>query len=187
MTIYLNRIIYTLLLISISACATQGSTVSDRQSSIDKMEHIVLTELSKIKPELENQVKASAGYAVFSSANVNILLISFGGGYGVVQNNKTHDRTYMKMGAAGVGPGLGIKDFRAVFIFHSTQALDTFIEDGWSLGAHVDAALKYDDVGGAAGGAVTVGDITVYEMTQSGLTLQATLKATKYWKDDYLN
>jgi lipid-binding SYLF domain-containing protein len=151
------------------------------------MENIVLTRLYTIKPEIKQQIEASPGYAVFSSANVNILLISFGGGYGVVNNNNTLERTYMKMGEAGVGPGLGIKDFRAVFIFHSTEALNSFIEDGWSLGAQVDAAVKFNEIGGATGGSVTVGDITVYGITQSGLTLQATLKATKYWKDDYLN
>ena len=148
----------------------------------------VINKVSKKKlQELRKQIENSPGYAVFSSANVNILIISFGGGYGVVNNNNTQERTYMKMGEAGVGPGLGIKDFRAVFIFHSAEALNSFVNDGWSLGAQVDAAVKYNEIGGATGGSVTVDDITVYEMTQSGLTLQATLKATKYWKDVYLN
>ncbi|MCG6937014.1 MAG: hypothetical protein LJE83_02420 [Gammaproteobacteria bacterium] len=185
--LYLNRIICVLVLIYISGCATTGTTVSDRQNNIDKMEHIVLRQLYTLMPEVRNQIEESPGYAVFSSANVNILLISIGGGYGVANNNDTLERTYMKMGEAGVGPGLGIKDFRAVFVFHSKTARDAFIEDGWSLGAQVDAAVKFNDSGGATGGSVTVGDITVYEMTQSALTLQATLKATKYWKDDYLN
>lgn len=184
---YQKRMIYVLLLLTVTACATTGSTESDRRDAIHKMENIVLTQLYQIMPEARLQIEESPGYAVFSSANVNILLISFGGGYGVVNNNTTQERTYMKMGEAGVGPGLGIKDFRAVFIFHSSEALDSFANDGWSLGAQIDAAIKYNEIGGATGGAVTVGDITVYEMTQSGLTLQATLKATKYWKDTYLN
>ena len=151
------------------------------------MSNIVLTQLYLLKPDVRKQIEDSPGYAVFSSANVNILLISFGGGYGVVNKNVSGQRTYMKMGEAGIGPGLGIKDFRAVFVFHSKAAMESFIEDGWSLGAQVDAAIKYNDLGGATGGSVTIGDITVYEITESGLTLQATLKATKYWKDEYLN
>lgn len=179
--------IYIFLLVSVTGCATTGNTVSDSHDSIHKMENIVLTQLYTLKPEVKKQIEKSPGYAVFSSANVNILLISFGGGYGVVKNNKTQQRTYMKMGEAGVGPGLGIKDFRAVFVFHSTDTLESFVEDGWSLGAQADAAIKFSEIGGATGGSVSVGDITVYEMTQSGLTLQATLKATRYWKDAYLN
>ena len=41
-----------------------------------------------------------AGYAVFDNANVNVILASFGGGYGVVKNNLTGKSTYMNMGEA---------------------------------------------------------------------------------------
>ena len=184
---HLTKMICMLILASVAACATTGNTVSDGRNAIHQMGNNVLTQLYSIKPEVKEQIEKSPGYAVFSSAKVNILLLSFGGGYGVVENNKTKQCTYMKMGEAGVGPGLGIKDFRAVFVFHSDEVMDSFIEYGWTLGAHIDAAAKFDEQGGATGGSITVGDITVYEMTQSGLTLQATLKATKYWKDAYLN
>jgi hypothetical protein len=30
-------------------------------------------------------------------------------------------------------------------------------------------------------------NITIYQLTESGLALQATVKGTKYWKDDALN
>ena len=43
------------------------------------------------------------------------------------------------------------------------------------------------DKGGAVGGAVSLDDITIYQLTESGLALQATVKGTKYWKDDALN
>lgn len=185
---HLSNMIFVLILVSIAGCATTpDNAIPERRNAIHKMENTVLAQLYSRKPEVKEQIEKSPGYAVFSSANVNILMVSFGGGYGVVNNNNLHERTYMKMGAAGVGPGLGIKDFRAVFVFHSDEVMDSFVEYGWSLGAHVDAAVKFDEQGGATGGSVTVGDITVYEMTQSGLTLQATLNATKYWKDAYLN
>ena len=184
---HLTKMICVLILASVAGCATTGNTVSDGRNAIHQMGNNVLTQLYSIKPEVKEQIEKSPGYAVFSSANVNILLLSFGGGYGLVENNKTKQPTYMKMGEAGVGPGLGIKDFRAVFVFHSDEVMDSFIEYGWTLGAHIDAAAKFDEQGGATGGSISVGDITVYEMTQSGLTLQATLKATKYWKDAYLN
>ena len=185
---HLTNTICLLILVCIAGCATTtGNTVSDKRDAIHKMENNVLTKLYTVKPEVKEQIEKSPGYAVFSSANVNILMISFGGGYGVVNNNNLHERTYMKIGEAGLGPGLGIKDFRAVFVFHSVEVMDSFVEYGLSLGAHIDAAAKFDEQGGATGGSVTVGDITVYEMTQSGLTLQATLQAKKFWKDAYLN
>lgn len=184
---HLAKLICVLILVSITGCTTTGSTLSDKRDSILIMENTVLRQLYALKPEVKLQIETSPGYAVFRSANVNILLISFASGYGVVKNNSTHERTFMKMGEAGVGPGLGIKDFRAVFIFHNKEVMDSFVEHGWSFGAHADAVAKVNDLGGAAGSSVTVGDITIYEITQSGLTLQATLKATRYWKDAYLN
>jgi lipid-binding SYLF domain-containing protein len=93
----------------------------------------------------------------------------------------------MKMGEVGVGLGLGAKDFRLVFIFHTSDAMDRFVESGWALGAQADAAAKADDNGAAVGGEVTVDNMTIYQLTEAGLALQATVKGTKFWADDELN
>ena len=93
----------------------------------------------------------------------------------------------MKMGEAGIGLGLGVKDFRAVFVFHKRDAMQKFIDSGWEFGAHADVAAKAGDNGGAVGGEALLDDITIYQMTESGLALQATIKGTKYWKDKELN
>ena len=50
-----------------------------------------------------------------------------------------------------------------------------------------DAAAKASDMGAAVGGQALLDNITVYQLTESGLALQATLKGTKYWQDDALN
>ena len=51
----------------------------------------------------------------------------------------------------------------------------------------LDAAAKASDKGAAVGGEAVLGGITIYQLTKSGLALQATVKGTKYWKDDDLN
>jgi lipid-binding SYLF domain-containing protein len=93
----------------------------------------------------------------------------------------------MKMGEVGIGLGLGIKDFRAIFIFHDHDTMHKFIESGWEFGGHADAAAKASDKGAAVGGEILLDNITIYQLTESGLALQATIKGTKYWKDDALN
>jgi len=66
--------------------------------------------------------------------------------------------------------------------------MNNFIESGWQFGAHADAAAIADDKGvGAVGGEVVIDNITIYQLTKTGLALQATIKGTKYWKDDELN
>ena len=151
------------------------------------MKSQVLKDLYKIKPYARTIVSNAPGYAVFSNANVNLIFASFGGGYGVVKDNKTGKHTYMKMGEVGVGFGLGVKDFRAVFVFHDKTTMNRFINSGWEFGGHADAAAKARDKGAAVGGEVLADNITIFQITETGLALQATVKGTKYWKDAELN
>ncbi len=177
-----------ILALTFWGCATTGGkTPAEKRQSILAMKHEVLSDLYKLKPDVKAQISGAPGYAVFSNVNINIILASFGGGYGVVENNSTGKHTFMKMGEVGVGLGLGAKDFRAVFVFHSAESLNRFVESGWAFGAQADAAAKASDKGAAVGGEVTIDDITIYQLTETGLALQATVKGTKYWKDDSLD
>jgi lipid-binding SYLF domain-containing protein len=177
-----------LLAFGITGCATTGgSTPADKRESILAMKSEVLNKLYQLKPDVKSQIDNAPGYAVFSNANVNIILASFGGGYGVVKDNKTGRYTYMKMGEVGIGIGLGAKDFRLVFVFHNKASMNRFIESGWAFGVQADAAAKANDQGAAIGGELTVDNMTIYQITESGLALQATIKGTKYWKDKSLN
>ena len=147
----------------------------------------VMSDLYKFHPHARSEIASAPGYAVFSNANVYLFFLSLGGGHGVVKDNKTGKNTFMKMGEAGIGLGLGVKDFRAVFIFHNRPVMDKFINSGWQFGGQADAAAKASEKGAAVGGEVVIDDITIYQLTESGLALQVTVKGTKYWKDDELN
>ncbi len=171
-----------------TGCATtSGTTPAEKRTAVQTMRQKVLADLYRVKPAARNLVQAAPGYAVFSNANVNIIFASFGGGYGVVRDNATGRDVYMKMGEVGIGLGLGLKDFRAVFVFHDHATQERFISSGWEFGGHADAAAKASDKGAAVGGEILVDNITIYQLTESGLALQATVKGTKYWKDDDLN
>ncbi len=174
-------------LLFLTACvSTDETSVADKRQEVQTMKNQVLTDLYKIKPDVKAQIAKAPGYGVFSNVNVSFI-VSVGGGSGLVKNNRNGKTHYMKMGEFGLGLGLGAKDFRVVFVFHNEKALQRFVEDGWAFGAQTDAAAKSTDKGGAVGGEVTVDDITIYQLTESGLALQATVKGTKYWLDDELN
>jgi hypothetical protein len=72
-------------------------------------------------------------------------------------------------------------------VFHDADTMNRFVEQGWAFGAHADAAAKAGEKGAAVGGEATVDNITIYQLTEAGLALQASIKGTKYWKDDSLN
>ncbi len=172
----------------LAACATtSGTTPDEKRVAVQAMRQDVLTKLYRLKPEARSQVQGAPGYAVFSNANINIIFASFGGGYGIVRTQPTGRDVYMKMGEVGIGLGLGAKDFRAVFVFHDQATLERFITSGWEFGGHADAAAKAGDKGAAVGGEALVDNMTIYQLTESGLALQATVKGTKYWRDDELN
>ena len=182
------RVIPILLSVAVlSGCASTSGTIDQRRGAVQEMKSEVLSELYELKPDVRAQISSAAGYAVFSNANVNLILASFGGGYGILTDNQANTDTYMKMGEIGLGIGAGVKDFRVVMVFHTADALERFNEYGLSFGAQADAAAVASDQGGAVGGEVAVDNVTVYQMTETGLALQATIKGTKFWQDEELN
>lgn len=166
----------------------KGLTLDERRQSVVDMEKETLQRLYKEAPDAQAKLESAPGYGVFSNANVNLVLVSAGGGYGVVVDNATKQRTYMRMALGGVGLGLGAKDYRVVMIFKDKDTMTKFIEKGWDAGAHADAAAKAGDKGAEASGEGDIRKgIDIYSMTESGLALQATVAGTKYWKDKELN
>ena len=184
----LTSIALLALVISISGCGLNNAkTPADKRQYILDMKSETLRELYRVKPHARGVIRKAAGYAVFSSANVNVVLASFGGGYGVATDNRNGRNTYMRMGEVGLGLGLGVKDFRVIFVFHTRRTMNQFVNKGWNFGAHADAAAKASDKGGSYSGEALIGSMTIYHLTKSGLALQATLKGTKFWKDNSLN
>lgn len=144
--------------------------------------------LYKHAPKAKKLLRKSYGYAAFSNAGVNLIFFSAEGGTGVAHNNKTGKNIYMNMASAGVGLGLGVKDFRIVFLFENKKVFDNFVNNGWEANAQADAAAKADKKGGAVNASITVEPgVRIYKLTKNGLALQATIQGTKYWKDGDLN
>jgi lipid-binding SYLF domain-containing protein len=165
-----------------------GDTVAEKRQAVQGMRSETLAQLYEVHPQAKSQIAQAVGYGVFSNVGINLILLSAASGWGVVHDTAAGNDTYMKMASAGVGIGLGVKDFRGVFVFTSKEALDSFVEDGWDASAQADAAAKSDQKGGAWAGSVDVAPgIKLYQLTQHGLALQATIQGTKFWKDDELS
>lgn len=167
-------------------CAADSK--EEKQAKIRKAVDQTLQDLYKAKPSAQSAIQKSAGYAVFKNFGTNVLVVSTASGKGIAVNNQSKQETFMKMISAGAGLGMGVKDFRVIFVFGSDKAFNTFLSSGWSGSAQADAAAKGGESGGAYSGAVEVApEVWVYQMTKNGLALQLTLQGTKYYKDDDLN
>lgn len=172
----------------LAGCAApKGESVQAKRNYVQQMKQETLARLKQEAPEVRAKLAKAPGYAVFSSINTNLFLFSSASGYGVCVDT-AGGNSYMKMMQLGVGPGLGIKDYRAVFIFKNREVLKQFVDKGWEFGGHADAAAKSGEKGGAVGGQASIEqDMEIYTLTEAGVALQATLAGTKYWRDKDLN
>jgi lipid-binding SYLF domain-containing protein len=177
----------TLVLLIFSGFWSGKSKSEIREERIQSSKE-TLKLLYKYAPKAKKMIQNSYGYATFSNVGINLILLSAEGGIGLAHNNITSKNIYMNMGSGGAGFGLGVKDFRAIFLFENKKVFDKFINHGWEANAQADAAAKAKKHGGALNAAVTVAPgIRLYKLTQNGLALQATIQGTKYWKDGDLN
>ncbi|MGB0413833.1 MAG: YSC84-related protein [Coraliomargarita sp.] len=183
-----KTILLSALLTALIGCASTGKGTNDeKRAEIQKSSKSILEALYKANPGTKEYMQKCAGYATFSNANVNLIFVAAGGGYGLAKDKSSGEITYMNMGEGGVGFGLGAKDYSITMFFMTQDALDKFIASGWAFGANADATAQANDKGGSADGEVYTGDVKVYSMTETGLALQATVKGTKFWVDKHLN
>ncbi len=159
-----------------------------KQAKVLEMKNKALADLKRSKPETAAEIKNAPGYAVFDNAGIHLLLLASSRGNGVVISNNGGKPFFMKMKTIGAGPGLGVKDYRVIFVFKTAAALNKFKDGGWDSTAEADAAAKTKNSGGAASATgSSVGDTRIYTITKKGVALQATLGGTKFSKDNDLN
>jgi len=185
-----NRVttVVALLVVCLVATSLYAASKEEQQADINKMAQQSLQQLYKAQPSAKAAIKKAAGYAVFSNFGVKILFGGSGNGQGVAVNNKTGEKTYMKMVELQAGLGFGISKFRNIFVFDTQAAMDKFVNSGWQFGGQATAAAKTATEGGAMAGAASVDDgVWLYQLTEKGLNLSVTATGAKYYKDDKLN
>jgi lipid-binding SYLF domain-containing protein len=81
-------------------------------------------------------------YANYKTRGTNLFLLSTARGAGIAVNSQSNQENFMKMISAGAGLGIGVKDYRVIFVFENDKALAQFIDSGWSGSAQTGAAAK---------------------------------------------
>lgn len=183
-------IVATLLLLNATffATAQDDDKKKKKQAKVLDMKDKALADLIKGKPEVASEINNAPGYAVFDNNGIHLLLLATSRGNGVVISNSSAPPFFMKMKQIGAGPGIGVKDYRVIFVFRNTAAMNKFKSGGWDSTAEADAAAKTKDSGGAASATgSSVAGTKVYTITKKGVALQATFGGTKFSKDDDLN
>lgn len=179
----------------LSACQSTGADgkplsaqeIMEKRQATLKMSKVGLAALIKQKPELQKEIETAPGYAVFSTTNVNVVLLVVARGDGVLFEKRRSEPIFMQAMKTGEGIGAGYQDQYQVIIFKNTDAIDQFLLtsiDGHHGGIDVDANFS-----AGSGGTIRSfnPNITIYTVGLSGYDLQANYGGTLYLVDKQLN
>lgn len=172
-----------------AACVSpSGATPEEQRMDVLRMRDETLRELYAREPDSRRDLASAAGYAVFTSLGTQFIVLSSGHGFGLAVDNTTHQRTYMRMAGIGAGLGLGVRDYRVVMVFRDRATLVRFIDRGWDFSAQGDASARIGDTGGSASSESSAeASIRVYQFTENGVMVGASIRGARFWPDDELN
>ncbi len=184
-----------LTVVFLAGCQTTGQDgkpltseeIIQKRDTTLKMANTGLAALIKQSPAVQKEIDQAAGYAVFTTTNVNIVLLVVARGEGVLFDKRRKEPIFMQALKTGEGLGAGYQDQYQVAIFKTPGAIDQFLLtsiDGHRGGIDVDANFS-----AGSGGTIRSfnPEITFYTVGLSGYDLQANYGGTLYLVDQQLN
>ena len=165
-----------------------SSEAENMRNEVRSMSRETLAKLEEVQPGARAKVEAAYGHAEFSNFGMKIIVVGSGSGEGVAVSKSPRTETFMRMAELQAGLGLGVKKFRLVWVFSNEKAFNDFVHQGWTFGGQATAEAQSGDQGGGMAGALAVAPgVYLYQITDTGLALELTVKGTKYYNDDELN
>ncbi len=136
-----NALVLLLLLVYPVAAA---STEDPRQDELDAMASKGRDQLLVQRPDLEEKLDQLPGYAVIAMTTTKIPGVGTGMGYGVIIDNRTTLRSYIKVSQFEVGGGLGAQMFKLVILFKDDVLLERIKSGGWRIESNADLSASND-------------------------------------------
>jgi lipid-binding SYLF domain-containing protein len=178
-----SLLLAAILALSAGPVLAQGSSeVQERRQEIDSSAQATLDELMNAEASVRDLYGRAVGYAVFTVTKGGFI-VSGGGGNGVAVNKTTGQRTYMRMGMAGIGLGIGGQRYNLVMLFETEDRLAKFIAGGWDSSATAEAAAGQE---GVAVRSSFIDGVAFFQITDKGLMGWADVTGTKFWVNDEL-
>lgn len=172
-----------ILAATVAACA--GGLVESKEEKLayfENLEKETLTRLMKERPQAEQELAQSVGYAVAEKRVVKVPMFGGGGGAGVVIEKSSGKRTYLRTPELQFGAGWGGRAEKIVLIFQNPDKLRDLAEGKFFGGVGAEAAVKAGDVGAAgAGGSddLLKKGYSTYVLTDAGLSATATISVLR--------
>jgi len=161
-----------------------AADVAKEREQVRKEVRDSLASLYRIVPGARKAVEQAAGYAVFSTFGVKVLVAGETSGKGLALDQRTRRETFMRMVQVQGGLGFGINQNRLIFVFTTPEALNNFINQGWEFGAQANVSAMAKGEGGMFTGAAAVSPgVYLYQITENGLSATLTVAGTKFFKE----
>jgi hypothetical protein len=191
----LPRILCTFVFASLIGCQSTGkdgkpltdAEILQQRMAVVQMGETGLTAFYKQNPSAKKEIEAAPGYAVFSTTNVNVVLLVVARGEGILHDKRRKELIFLRSIKTGEGLGAGYQDQYQIIVFKTTSAIDQFLLtsiDGQRGGLDIDANFS-----AGSGGTIRSlnPNITFYTVGLSGYDLQANYGGTLYLVDEQLN
>lgn len=174
-----------------SASSTSKLSPAERdkaRADIRALRERTLADLYRRRPATRAEIEKAAGYAVIGASGLNVVLLVGAQGAGVVVDRRSGQETFVRMLRAGTGPGLGYMDYRFVLVFKSATALDQFLKLGADVSAQGNVTVKPSGSGESTDTMTSfTPGVSVYQLMDKGVNVQANWGGTKYYRDPDLN
>ena len=141
-------ILCPLLLIACQSTGKDGKPltpveITQKREATIKMAENGLNLLLKQDPKVRKDIESAAGYAVFNTTNLNVILVVVARGEGVLYDKRYKDQpVFMRDMKTGEGLGAGYQEQYQIIIFKTQDAIEQFILttiDGQQMGLDVEA------------------------------------------------
>jgi len=170
----------------VSGTAKEIAGTNDPAATRREIDAAAESTLSKVlasSPGAKALFERSYGYAAFDSRKASFL-ITTGGGVGVAIRKSDGQKTYMRVASAGVNVGAGLQFYQGLFLFETEDAFNRFINTGWQADATAGATLGKASLEAQA---KFTNGMAYYQISETGVMLDADITGTKYWKSKELN
>lgn len=148
--------------------------VEQERKELQDLRLKALQRLFRQQPDSQQVLESGVGYAVFSSAGLDLGLVSSRRGAGILRINRTGRDVFYKMVSASGSHASPDADFAVVIVYQSAAAIAQAEQDGW------DVSVQSGEVGDLA-------DTAMFPLTAAGVTLQEVIQGSRFVVDDELN
>lgn len=155
---------------------------TDLDERFERIANETMNEFRKLDGNFNTLADDAYGYAVFDTTKGG-LIVTGTGGTGVAVNTQTGEKTYMRVGGAGLGIGGGLQNYKLVLLFENEAAFEQFTNGDWNGQAAAQAVIGE---AGASSSASFENGVAAFQMDQKGLMAQADLSGLKFWVADAL-